>query len=75
MDHVKKKIKRKNNYLQRFGTHENLLPLLRKVRIILHVILKLHKSLHFHFESILFVRLEWTKLKLLKITRNISAAQ
>lgn len=36
-----------------FGTYENLLPFLKEIRKISTVIPNLHKSLHFHFESIL----------------------
>lgn len=68
-----RKIKKENNYLQGFGTHENLLPLLKETRKIVNVIPNLHKSLHFHFESILLIRLDKTKLILLKIISNISS--
>lgn len=36
-----------------FGTYENLLPVFKETRKIFTVIPNLHKSLHFHFESIL----------------------
>lgn len=70
----RKKRKKEKNYLQRFGTHENLLPLLKETRKIFNVIPNLHKSLHFYFESILLIRLDKTELILLKIISNISAA-
>jgi len=60
------KKKEKKNCLKRFRTRENLLSLLMKTIKIFSVIPNLYESLPFLFETILLIRLDKTKLVLLK---------